>query len=156
MQLSCLPETPEPIRILFDPMFSDVAGPSAWTGIKRYLPPPCPILELPDYQYVLISHNQYVKNQNDKLELIWRVFSYDHLDLPTIREIARVREYNVKFLVPLGLKKWFVGSGVPSECVYEMDWWDEMDLQVVSKTPQSPIVQTVKFICVPAQHTSGN
>lgn len=48
-----------PMRILFDPMFSDRAGPSAWTGIRRRLPPPCSIADLPEYQFVLISHNQY-------------------------------------------------------------------------------------------------
>ena len=53
-------ESPVPIRLLFDPMFSDRAGPSAWTGIRRRLPPPCSIPDLPEYQFVLISHNQCV------------------------------------------------------------------------------------------------
>lgn len=48
-----------PIRLLFDPIFSDRAGPSQWTGPKRALPPPCPIEDLPEFHFVVISHNQY-------------------------------------------------------------------------------------------------
>jgi hypothetical protein len=47
-----------PIRVLYDPIFSDRAGPTTWTGVKRRLPPPCTVEELPDFQYVVYSHNQ--------------------------------------------------------------------------------------------------
>ena len=47
-----------PNRILFDPVFSDWAGPSSWTCIRRRLPAPCGVEDLPDYNVVLISHNQ--------------------------------------------------------------------------------------------------
>ena len=50
----------EPARVLFDPIFSECAGPSPWVGIRRRLPPPCTVAELPDFQFVVYSHNQCV------------------------------------------------------------------------------------------------
>jgi len=50
----------EPARVLFDPIFSECAGPSPWVGIQRRLPPPCTVAELPDFQFVVYSHNQCV------------------------------------------------------------------------------------------------
>lgn len=47
-----------PIRIVFDPFFSERAGPSQYASIPRLLPAPCSVNELPEIQYVLISHNQ--------------------------------------------------------------------------------------------------
>jgi hypothetical protein len=50
----------EPPRVLFDPIFSDSAGPSPWVGVQRRLPPPCTVAELPEFQFVVYSHNQCV------------------------------------------------------------------------------------------------
>jgi N-acyl-phosphatidylethanolamine-hydrolysing phospholipase D len=50
----------EPARVLFDPIFSECAGPSPWVGIRRRLPPPCTVAELPEFQFVVYSHNQCV------------------------------------------------------------------------------------------------
>ena len=50
----------EPARVLFDPIFSECAGPSPWVGIRRRLPPPCTVAELPDFHFVIYSHNQCV------------------------------------------------------------------------------------------------
>ena len=50
----------EPARVLFDPIFSECAGPSPWFGFRRRLPPPCTVAELPDFQFVVYSHNQCV------------------------------------------------------------------------------------------------
>ena len=54
----------EPARVLFDPIFSQCAGPSPWVGIQRRLPPPCTVAELPDFQFVVYSHNQCVLPEN--------------------------------------------------------------------------------------------
>ena len=48
----------EPARVLFDPIFSECAGPSPWVGIRRRLPAPCTVAELPEFQFVVYSHNQ--------------------------------------------------------------------------------------------------
>ena len=54
----------KPARVLFDPIFSESAGPSPWVGIQRRLPPPCTVAELPDFQFVVYSHNQCVLSEN--------------------------------------------------------------------------------------------
>lgn len=88
--------------------------------------------------------------------------SYDHLDLPTIDEIVRTRGENVTFLVPLGMKEWFLTVGLANDQVYELDWWDEIVLPVPcekTKPQTSPEADQksslATFICVPAQHASG-
>lgn len=48
----------EPVRILFDPIWSERASPHQSAGPKRRLPAPCHLEELPDFQYVVTSHNQ--------------------------------------------------------------------------------------------------
>ncbi|KAH9966158.1 beta-lactamase superfamily domain-containing protein, partial [Lactifluus volemus] len=123
----------EPPRVLFDPIFSDTAGPSPWIGIGRRLPPPCTVAELPEFQFVVYSHNHY-----------------DHLDLPTLLQIYALRRERVHFLVPLGNKKWFEETGIPAAQVTELDWWDEVTL---STRPHSD--QKLTFVCTPAQHRSG-
>ena len=50
----------EPVRILFDPIWSDRASPHQSMGPRRRLPPPCKLEDLPDFQYVVTSHNQYI------------------------------------------------------------------------------------------------
>ncbi|KAI9435417.1 Metallo-hydrolase/oxidoreductase [Lactarius indigo] len=123
----------EPPRVLFDPIFSDIAGPSPWVGVQRRLPPPCTVAELPDFQFVVYSHNHY-----------------DHLDLPTLQQIHKLRGDRVHFLVPLGNKTWFEETGIPTSQITELDWWDVFTLPT---HPHSH--QELKFVCTPAQHTSG-
>ncbi|THG97962.1 hypothetical protein EW026_g4150 [Hermanssonia centrifuga] len=55
-----LPRVPglKPVRILFDPIWSERASPHQSAGPRRRLPPPCTIEELPDFQFVVTSHNQ--------------------------------------------------------------------------------------------------
>ena len=50
----------EPPRVLFDPILSDCVGPLSWLSIRRRLPPPCTLEELPEFQFVVYSHNQCV------------------------------------------------------------------------------------------------
>jgi N-acyl-phosphatidylethanolamine-hydrolysing phospholipase D len=50
----------EPVRILFDPIWSERSSPNQYAGPRRRLPPPCPLDQLPDFQFVVTSHNQCV------------------------------------------------------------------------------------------------
>ena len=50
----------EPLCVLFDLIFSDGVDPLPWLSIRRRLPPPCTLEELPEFQFVVYSHNQYV------------------------------------------------------------------------------------------------
>jgi len=53
-----------PARVLFDPIFSECAGPSPWVGIRPRLPSPCTVADLPDFHFVVYSHNQCVLPEN--------------------------------------------------------------------------------------------
>ncbi|KAI0684086.1 beta-lactamase superfamily domain-containing protein [Cytidiella melzeri] len=122
----------EPVRILFDPMWSDRASFNQYTGPKRRLQPPCKLEDLPDFQFVVTSHNHY-----------------DHLDWPTIDKIYKMKGENVTFLAPLGHEAWFRSCGIPSDQIIELDWHDSIDLRIDER--HAPM----KFVCTPAQHGSG-
>ena len=47
------------INILTDPMFSDRASPVGFLGPKRHNPPALLIEDLPDIDYIVISHSHY-------------------------------------------------------------------------------------------------
>jgi len=110
------------INILTDPMFSDRASPLNFLGPERYNPPSVKLKDLPPIHYIVISHSHY-----------------DHLDKKTVQQIGS----NTKWLVPLGLKQWFVRAGVQEEAVIEFDWWD------VNRFKNAVITAT------PAQHWSA-
>ncbi|KAK7747329.1 hypothetical protein SLS53_001582 [Cytospora paraplurivora] len=137
-------EFPSGLRVLFDPVLEDRCSPLTFMGPKRYTRTACLIADLPFLDAVVISHSHY-----------------DHLSLPTVREIQR-RFPGAHFFVGLGLRRWFVDSGV--ENVTEMDWWEDVDLKVKlgegdgSKGEgegegQATITATIS--CLPAQHMSS-
>jgi L-ascorbate metabolism protein UlaG (beta-lactamase superfamily) len=90
--------------MLFDPIFSERASPLPTIGPKRIVPLPIDIDDLPKIDVVMISHNHY-----------------DHLDEATVRRLAAMPQGSPRFLVPLGLKRWFADLGI--ERVDEYDWW---------------------------------
>lgn len=148
-------EFPSGLRVLFDPVFTDRCSPLSWLGPKRYTEPPCQIKDIPTIDAVIISHNHY-----------------DHLSLPTVREIAHLHA-NCQFFVPLGNRKWFLDSGLKN--VTEMDWWDEVDFTLTPspstskaspkpsiasteeeyKVSSTPGTITARISCLPSQHTSA-
>ena len=93
-------------NILFDPAFSERVSPFTFMGPKRAVPLPIDIAELPRIDVVLVSHNHY-----------------DHLDLQSVLRLASQPQGSPRFLVPLGLKAWFVALGITR--VDEYDWWQE-------------------------------
>lgn len=95
------------LTLLTDPVFSDRASPVSFAGPKRVLPPALALHELPAVDLVLISHNHY-----------------DHLDTPTVQALGN----SVTWLVPLGLRAWFIGKGIAPDRVREFDWWDSADV----------------------------
>jgi L-ascorbate metabolism protein UlaG (beta-lactamase superfamily) len=110
------------LNILVDPVFSERVSPIFLLGPKRYMPSPFNIFNLPKVDIVAISHNHY-----------------DHLDLKTIKDLEE-KFPDLLFLVPLGLKGWFLENGI--ENVREFDWWETM------------IVKKTKIEFVPVQHWS--
>ncbi len=112
------------VWIMTDPMLSDYATPIPPFGPKRLTPLPIDPDALPHIDYVLISHDHY-----------------DHLDLPTLRRLARQAGGPPRFLAGRGLSRWFQREvGVVSE---DFDWW------------QSTRAGTLGLTFVPAQHSSG-
>lgn len=113
------------LRVLTDPHFSERASPVPWLGgPKRLHPVPEEARRLGRIDVVLISHNHY-----------------DHLDLPTVRELAAQPGGSPLFLVPLGVDAWMREQGIDN--VKAFDWWERH------------AVGEAVFHFVPAHHWSG-
>jgi N-acyl-phosphatidylethanolamine-hydrolysing phospholipase D len=106
--------------ILTDPHFGADAG-----GLfPRLAPPGVALGDLPPVDLVVISHNHY-----------------DHLDEATVRALGP----RVRYVVPLGLARWFHARGLHR--VTELDWWQ--GTEVPTRTGGR-----VSVHLVPAQHWS--
>jgi len=113
------------LRVLTDPVWGQRASPSRLVGPKRFQPVPVALRALPPLDLVLVSHDHY-----------------DHLDYPTIRELAR-RE--VPFVTSLGVGAHLEAWGVPPQRITELDWWESHTL------PNADLTVTA----APSQHFSG-
>ncbi|KAH7176439.1 beta-lactamase superfamily domain-containing protein [Dactylonectria macrodidyma] len=120
------------IRLLLDPVFCERMGPTSFTGPKRFLNPPCQVEDVPEVDIICISHNHY-----------------DHLDLHTVKKLYfdKRRAEPLRFICGLGSKKWFLACGFREEHITEVDWWDELDVEVKD-------VGSLKLVCTPSQHGS--
>jgi L-ascorbate metabolism protein UlaG (beta-lactamase superfamily) len=67
---------------------------------------------------------------------------YDHLDRPTILEIARTRKAT-PFITSLGVGARLERWGIATRRITELDWWEQVD------------VRGVRVAAGPAQHFSG-
>jgi L-ascorbate metabolism protein UlaG (beta-lactamase superfamily) len=110
-------------RVLVDPVWSPYAGPTRLAGQRRFFPPPLPLSELPDIDVVVVSHDHY-----------------DHLDYPTIRQLA---PSGATFVTALGVGAHLEAWGIAPERIVELDWWEEQRLAGLT------------FIATPARHFSG-
>ncbi len=110
--------------LLFDPALSKTAGPVANFGPTRLTSLPIAPAALPRIDAVLISHDHY-----------------DHLDLNTMRLLARQPGGPPRFMAGRRLSEWFEREvGVTAE---EFDWWDA---RTIGET---------RIVFTPAQHDSG-
>jgi L-ascorbate metabolism protein UlaG (beta-lactamase superfamily) len=80
---------------------------------------------MPPVDLVIVSHDHY-----------------DHLDYPTIRELAK---RDVPFVTSLGVGAHLEAWGVAPERIVELDWWESHDL------PNAGLTVTA----APSQHFSG-
>jgi L-ascorbate metabolism protein UlaG (beta-lactamase superfamily) len=113
------------LRVLTDPVWGLRASPSQLAGPKRFQPVPIALRELPPIDLVLVSHDHY-----------------DHLDYPTIRELARGE---VPFVTSLGVGAHLEAWGVPAQRIHELDWWESYTLPTADLT----------VTAAPSQHFSG-
>ena len=111
------------VRLLTDPVWAERVSPYTWIGPKRWYPPSIALKDLPEIDAVLISHDHY-----------------DHLDMPTIRQLrGRVD----RFVVPLGVGAHLEYWGLSNSEIVELDWWESVDIGGVTVT------------ATPARHASG-
>ena len=116
------------INLVTDPMFFERASFSRFVGPRRHHPPGVALQDLPRVDAVLISHNHY-----------------DHLDEASVRALNAQPGGPPVFLVPLGMKPWFVDQGITR--VVELDWWQSYKLV----TPAG----VAEVVFTPVQHWSG-
>lgn len=112
-------------RVLTDPVWGERASPVTFAGPKRFQPVPVSVPALPELDAVIVSHDHY-----------------DHLDYPTILELAR---RNVPFVTSLGVGAHLEAWGVPAERIHELDWWEAY------RVPGTEVV----ISAAPSQHFSG-
>jgi L-ascorbate metabolism protein UlaG (beta-lactamase superfamily) len=112
-------------RVLTDPVWGPRASPSSLAGPKRFQPVPVSLREMPPLDLVIVSHDHY-----------------DHLDYPTIRELAK---RNIPFVTSLGVGAHLEAWGVLPELITELDWWESC----------SPVRGGLTVTAAPSQHFSG-
>jgi N-acyl-phosphatidylethanolamine-hydrolysing phospholipase D len=106
------------ISLLIDPVFSDHCAPLPFPSLKRKVAPPCLLSELPHIDAILLTHTHY-----------------DHLDLPTLRQLGQT----IPLFLPSGHKALLKKSGFNN--VTELAWWDSHDL-----------TDNIRITAVPGQH----
>ncbi|WP_079166589.1 MBL fold metallo-hydrolase [Streptomyces oceani] len=113
-------------RVLFDPVWGERCSPFPFVGPRRFHPAPLSLDQLDQLgplDAVVISHDHY-----------------DHLDLPSVRALAR-RE--VTFAVPLGVGAHLERWGVAQDAVRELDWHE------------SARIAGLELTAAPARHFCG-
>ena len=113
------------VRVLTDPVWGPRASPSSIAGPKRFQPVPVPLRAMPPVDLVIVSHDHY-----------------DHLDYPSIRELAK---RDVPFVTSLGVGAHLEAWGVRPERIVELDWWESHNV------PNTELTVTA----APSQHFSG-
>jgi L-ascorbate metabolism protein UlaG (beta-lactamase superfamily) len=113
------------LRVLTDPVWGERASPMSFAGPKRFQPVPVALSALPPLDAVIVSHDHY-----------------DHLDHPTILELARLE---VPFFTSLGVGSHLEAWGVPAERITELDWWESARLPAAE----------LSITAAPSQHFSG-
>lgn len=90
-------------RLVFDPVF-DNAAPIP-LAVPRYGKSPLQRQDIPDVDYIVITHNHY-----------------DHLEKKTVQQIKTGH-----FIVPLGVGKALQGWGVEKERITELGWGEKLE-----------------------------
>jgi L-ascorbate metabolism protein UlaG (beta-lactamase superfamily) len=100
------------VRIMTDPVFSDVVSPLPPIGPERLHRPPIALRDVTGIDAVVISHDHY-----------------DHLDMKTVQHLA---PQGTHFYVPLGVGAHLERWGVPPAQIHDMDWWERADIKGVT------------------------
>jgi L-ascorbate metabolism protein UlaG (beta-lactamase superfamily) len=113
------------VRVLTDPVWGERVSPVGFAGPKRFHPVPVKLEQLPALDAVIISHDHY-----------------DHLDYPTILQLA---SSDVPFITSLGVGSHLESWGIDERRITELDWWEA-----------APIAGgRAQVSAAPSQHFSG-
>lgn len=96
------------LNILTDPIWSEYAGPLGEYGVKRSIYPGISMDQLPDIDFILISHSHY-----------------DHLDLKTIKSLTSGTN-KPRIITGLGVTKYIDFCQENKNSCYELNWWDNI------------------------------
>lgn len=124
----------EGVNFLTDPVWADRCSPlnSVHLGPKRFRPVPFGLDELPQIDFVIVSHNHY-----------------DHLDIGVVEHLGN----KAKWYVPIGLRKWFQSCGV--ENVEELNWWESAEfVKTVPSDDGGEREVRIQVVATPCQHWS--
>ncbi len=110
------------IAVLTDPIWSVRCSPVRFAGPRRARPPGQSLDALPGVELLLVTHNHY-----------------DHMDLPTLRQVRR--RWAPPVATGLGNARHLAKAGIRS--AVELDWW------------QSTELAGARLTYVPAQHFSS-
>ncbi|MGP1693384.1 MAG: MBL fold metallo-hydrolase, partial [Giesbergeria sp.] len=113
------------LRVLTDPVWGPRASPSRLIGPKRFQKAPVRLSQLPPIDVVVISHDHY-----------------DHLDYPTIHQMAKTK---IPFVTSLGVGAHLQAWGIAPERITELDWWQSHTVPGTELTIHA----------APSQHFSG-
>ena len=92
------------LNIITDPVYSERVSPFSFAGPKRMRPPGIRFEDLPEIDFVLLSHNHY-----------------DHLDITTLKRIQEI--HDPTFITPLGVDLYLNKQGLSK--TISLDWWEE-------------------------------
>lgn len=99
--------------VLVDPVFGPSAAPVSFM-VKRFQPPVLSLEELPEIDYILLSHDHY-----------------DHLDSHTVRFF---KDKKAKFIAPLGVGSHLRGWGISDDRITEKNWWQHVEFEGIKFT----------------------
>lgn len=94
----------EGVRFLTDPVWGDYCAPIPIPKLKRKCEPPICLSDLPQIDFILLSHNHY-----------------DHLDAKVAAYLKR-HQPHITWIVPEKLSRWFQKRGISN--VRELKWWE--------------------------------
>lgn len=113
-------------NFLTDPLWAARTSPVTFIGPKRFRAPGIKIEELPQINFVVVSHNHY-----------------DHMDLQALEDLHN--KFKPIFIMPLGNARYL--RDIKGIQTIELDWWQSTTVKNNG--------QSAKITLVPAQHWSS-